>query len=97
MAIAVEATFRGPGVKIEKYFESLTLLNAVPEGPHPDPSCLFHWVTADANGFVVTDVWKDRAAFDKFIKEKVGPAAEKVGMPQPHLKFIEVANFCTAG
>ena len=52
---------------------------------------------ADANGFVVTDVWKDRAAFDKFIREKIGPAAEQVGMPQPHLKFIEVANFCTAG
>jgi hypothetical protein len=48
---------------------TLKLLKAVPEDPHPDPSCLFHWVRADAYGYIVTDVWKDKAAFDKFFKE----------------------------
>ena len=97
MAIAVEATFHGAGVTIDKYFEALKLLNAVPEGPHPDPSCLFHWARAEANGYVVTDVWKDKAAFDKFIAEKVVPVSEKSGVPKPQLKFTDVANYCTAG
>ena len=81
MAIAVEATFHGPGLTIDKYFESLKLLGAVPEGPHPDPSCLFHWVEATANGYRVTDVWKDKAAFEKFIEEKVGPVPYRWELP----------------
>ena len=97
MAIAVEATFHGPGLTIDKYFESLKLLGAVPEGPHPDPSCLFHWVEATPNGYRVTDVWKDKAAFEKFIEEKVGPVSVQVGAPQPQLKFFDVANYATAG
>jgi hypothetical protein len=98
MAIAVEATFHGAGVTIDKYFETLKLLKAVPQGPHPDPSCLFHWVRADANGYIVTDVWKDKAAFDKFFNEKVGPVTVQLGMiHKPHLKLVGVANYCTTG
>jgi hypothetical protein len=33
----------------------------VPDGPHPDPSCLIHWVAAEPNGYRVTDVWKDKS------------------------------------
>jgi hypothetical protein len=97
MAIAVEATFHGPGLTIDKYFESLKLLGAVPEGPHPDPSCLFHWVEATPNGYRVTDVWKDKPAFEKFVEEKVGPVSAQLGAPQPQLKYFDVANYATAG
>jgi hypothetical protein len=97
MAIAAEITFHGPGLKIDKYFESLPLLGAVPEGPHPDPSCLFHWIEATPNGYRITDVWKDEPAFQKFIQEKVGPVSAQLGIPQPQVKFIDVANYLTAG
>jgi hypothetical protein len=79
-----------------KYFESLKLLGAGPEGPHPDPSCLFHWVEATPNGYRVTDVWKDKPAFEKFVEEKVGPVSVQVGA-QPQLKYFDVANYATAG
>ena len=94
-AIAAEITFHGPGLTIQKYFDSLPLLNAVPEGPHPDPSCLFHWARAEANGYVVTDVWKNRAAFDTFVHDKIGPVTAQLNIPAPHIKFIEVANYLT--
>jgi len=97
MAIAAEVTFHGPGATLENYKKSLTILGATPEGPHPDAACLFHWVTDIGGGFQVTDVWKTKEAFDKFVAEKVGPAGEQLGMPKPQIKFIDVDNFCTAG
>lgn len=82
---------------MDNYFKSLTLLGTGPGAPHPDPSCLFHWVRDDPNGFVVTDVWKDRAAFDSFVEKKVAPVSKQLGMPEPHVTYIDVANYCTAG
>jgi hypothetical protein len=95
MAIAAVITFHGPGLKIDKYLESLTLLGATPGGAHPDPSCLFHWAAAEPNGYVVTDVWTDKPAFEKFIAEKVGPVSEQLGIPSPHIKFVDVAAYLT--
>jgi len=99
MAIAAEATFHGPGATMANYFVSLEKLGATPEGPHPDPGCLFHWVTELPGnaGLLVTDVWKTKEQFEKFIAEKVGPVAKEVGLPQPQIKFIDVGNYCTAG
>jgi len=45
----------------------------------------------------VTDVWQAREQFDRFAQEKIGPISAQVGMPQPQIKFIDVANFMTAG
>jgi quinol monooxygenase YgiN len=97
MTVAIEAAFRGNKATMATYFEEIKELGAVPEGPHPDPSCLFHWVTEDPNGYTVTDVWKNQAAFDKFLNEKVIPVSEKHGIPQPQIKHMDVANYCTAG
>jgi hypothetical protein len=97
MAIAVESSFHGHGATLDNYLEALKLMGTTPEGPHPDPNCLFHWVTEEAGGLRVTDVWKTKEAFEKFAAEKVAPIGEQVGFPQPQIKFIEVANYCTAG
>jgi hypothetical protein len=98
MAIAVEVSFRGADATIDKYFEAIQLMGAVPEGAHPDPDCLFHWITSDAGGLRVTDVWRTREAFDRFAQQQIGPKTEQVGMPKPQPpKFIEVDNFLTAG
>jgi len=97
MAVAVEVAFRGPGSTLDKYTKTLTLMGVVPGGPHPDPSCLFHWATESGDGITVTDVWTTREAFEKFAAEKIGPLGGEAGMPTPQVKFIEVASFLTAG
>ena len=97
MAIAVEVTFHGQGATLENYLKSIAEMGATPGGPHPDPGCLFHWVTELGGGLRVTDVWTTQEQFQKFAAEKIGPVSEQVGMPKPQIKFIDVANFLTAG
>jgi ketosteroid isomerase-like protein len=97
MAIAVEVSFHGADATMDKYFESIKLMGTGPEGVHPGPGCLFHWITSDAGGPRVTDVWRTREEFDKFAQEQIGPKSEQAGMPKPQTKFIEVDNFLTAG
>jgi hypothetical protein len=97
MAIAVEVAFHGQGATLENYFKSLEIMGATPEGRHPDPGGLFHWVTGIGGGFQVTDVWQTREQFEQFVRDQVGPVGEQVGMPQPQIKFVDVANFQTAG
>jgi hypothetical protein len=97
MAIAVEVTFHGQDATLAKYFESVKLMGAQPGGPHPDPACMFHWITEIGGGLAVTDVWQTKEAFETFAATKIGPMGEKVGLPKPQIKFIDVANFFTAG
>jgi hypothetical protein len=97
MAIAVELSFHGQGATIDNYFTAIEKMGAAPGGPHPDPHLLFHWVTVVGGGFVVTDVWQTREAFDQFAANRIGPISAEVGIPNPQTKFIEVANFLTAG
>jgi hypothetical protein len=97
VAIAVEVTFHGPGLSIDSYFEAIERLGAVPEGRHPDPNCLFHWVTETENGYRVTDVWTDKGSFEAFIQQKVGPVMAELGIAEPHTKYVDVANYLTAG
>jgi hypothetical protein len=96
MAIAVEVNFNGHGATMENYFKGLKILGGTPEGPHPDPACLFHWITEAGGGLRVTDVWKSKAAFEAFLP-KVAASSEQVGLPKPQTKFIEVTNFATSG
>jgi hypothetical protein len=96
MAVAVEVTFKGAGATLENYFKSLKILGAVPEGPHPDEDCLFHWITETGDGLRVIDVWTSRPEFEAFVP-KVGAAADELGMPKPDVKYIDVANYLTAG
>jgi hypothetical protein len=97
MAIAVEVSFQGSGATLQNYLRSIELMGASPEGPHPDSGCLFHWITEVDGGLQVTDVWNARDEFDRFAAEKIGPVSAEVGMPQPQIKFIDVANYMTAG
>ena len=97
MTIAVEAAFRGNKATMANYFEAIKELGATPGGPHPDPHCLFHWVTDDPGGYTVTDVWTDKVSFEKFLNEKVIPVSEKLGVPKAQVKYIDVENYCTTG
>lgn len=97
MAVAVEAAFHGPGATVENYKKALTLMGVSPGGKHPDPSCLFHWMTESGGGVHVTDVWTTKEAFEAFNTAKIGPLGGEAGMPKPQLKFIEVDSVLTAG
>jgi hypothetical protein len=97
MAIAVDVSFRGASATLDKYLQGIANMGATPEGRHPNPGCLFHWITVDPGGLRITDVWKTRAEFDDFARDKIGPVSAAVGLPQPHVKFVDVANFLTAG
>lgn len=96
MAVAVQLSFRGQGATIEHYLAGIEKMGAVPDGPHPDPACLFHWVAEVGGGFDVTDVWQSREAFEQFAQNQIGPVSAEVGLPAPHdPKFTEVANYLT--
>jgi hypothetical protein len=95
MAIAVELT---TSATLEGYFKALTIMGMTPEGSHPDPGCLFHWVTEiPGGGYRIIDVWKTKEQFDKFAQDKLAPVVQQLGRPEPQIKFIDVANYLTAG
>ena len=96
MAVAVEVNFDGAGATLENYIKSLKILGATPEGPHPDPDCLFHWVTVTGGGLRVIDVWTSKAEFEAFAP-KIEAASDELGMPKPQVNYIDVANYLTAG
>ena len=97
MAIAVEVTFQGDGATLENYLKSIEIMGTGPEGTHPDPGCLFHWIESTDDGLRVTDVWKEREQFENFAEKQIGPVGAQTGLPEPQVKFIEVDNYLTAG
>jgi hypothetical protein len=72
-------------------------MGATPEGRHPDPVGLFHWVTGIGGGFQVTDVWQTREHSSSSCGTSLDRFGDQVGLPQPQIKFFDVANFLTAG
>ena len=63
----------------------------MPGGSVP-PGAIFHWVAATDDGVRVVDVWEDRATFDKFDEEILGPFTADVGAPQPEITEYAVHN-----
>jgi hypothetical protein len=59
------------------------------------PGAIFHWVAATDDRMRVVDVWEDRATFDKFAEEKIGPISAEVGAPQPEITEYAVHNTLT--
>jgi len=53
--------------------------------PRPSPSIdgiIIHTAGEGPNGFRIVDVWESQEHFDRFIEEKVMPAAQAIGAPQ---------------
>jgi hypothetical protein len=44
------------------------------------------------DGIRVVDVWEDRATFDKFAEEQIGPFSAEVGAPEPEITEYAVHN-----
>ncbi len=85
MAVGLIVDFDGG--TIEQYDQMNEKMEIGDKAP---PGCHFHWSTKTDNGFRVVDVWDDRATFDAFFQEKVGPHAGEVGIPEPQIEEFEV-------
>ncbi len=81
MTIAVVQDF--DGATLAQYDAVIDQMGLAPGGKHPDPGCLFHWVTQTGDGLRVVDVWESQEQFDEFITEQVIPLANEAGYPNP--------------
>jgi hypothetical protein len=79
MAVALILDFKG--ATLDQYDQIVEKMGLT-DGKVP-PGGIFHWVAAVDDGLRVVDVWEDRATFDKFAEEQIGPYSEEVGVPNP--------------
>ena len=87
MAVGLILDFKGGTLdQYDQIVEKMDLGGKVP------PGAIFHWVAATDDGMRVVDVWEDRATFDKFAEEKIGPFSAEVGAPQPEITEYAVHN-----
>jgi hypothetical protein len=77
------------GSTLDQYDQILEKMDLGGKAP---PGAIFHWVAATDDGWRVIDVWEDRATFDKFAEEKIGPISAEVGAPQPEITEYAVHN-----
>jgi hypothetical protein len=90
MAVALIQDFTGGTLdQYDEIIEKMELGGKVP------PGAVFHWVAETDDGIKVVDVWEDRATFDKFAEEKIGPISAEVGAPAPTVTEYEVHNTLT--
>jgi len=87
MAVGLILDFKGGTLdQYDQILEKMDLGGKVP------PGAIFHWAAATDDGMRVVDVWEDRATFDKFAEEKIGPLSAEVGAPQPEITEYAVHN-----
>jgi hypothetical protein len=87
MAVGLILEFKGSTLdQYDQILEKMDLGGKVP------PGAIFHWAAATDDGWRVIDVWEDRATFDKFAEEKIGPISAEVGAPQPEITEYAVHN-----
>ena len=87
MAVGLILDFKGGTLdQYDQILEKMDLGGKVP------PGAIFHWAAATDDGIRVVDVWEDRATFEKFAEEKIGPLSAEVGAPQPEITEYAVHN-----
>lgn len=93
MTTAVETTFHG--VTLTEYDDLLQRLEFRPGGAS-EPGCLFHFATPTEDGFRGVDVWESADAFDRFVRDRLGPVLEHLGIAPPEVRVSEVHNYLIA-
>jgi hypothetical protein len=78
MAVGLILDFKG--ATLDQYDQVVEKMDL---GGKTAPGGIFHWVAQTDDGIKVVDVWGDRATFDKFAEEKIGPITQEVGFPNP--------------
>ena len=67
------------------------IMEMMPGGRLP-PAAISHWVAATDDGIQWVDVWEDRASFDKFAEELLGPFIADIEAPQPEITEYAIHN-----
>ncbi len=87
MAIALIMEFHGG--TIEQYdaaIEALQLNGRVPQGG------IFHVAGPMDGGIRIVDVWESQDLVDTFMRERMGPVTERLGIVRPQITVWPVHN-----
>jgi hypothetical protein len=79
-----------PGATVEQYDRLNQELDARP-GHEPD-GLISHTCAVVEGGLLISDVWRSQEQLDAFVKNRVMPAAEKLGMRASEPKIGRVHN-----
>jgi len=84
MAVMMQMTWDGIG--LEEYEAARKHVNW--EGDVP-PGAMFHVVAATDTGVRVTDVWESAEAFDAFVRDRLMPGIQELGIPgEPQVEIL---------
>jgi len=84
--MAVMMVMEWPGIGTEEYEAARNEVNW--EGDVP-PGAMFHVVAVTDNGVRVTDVWESAEAFDAFVRDRLMPGMQKLGIPgEPRVEIL---------
>jgi hypothetical protein len=84
MAVMMQMTWAGIGA--EEYEAARKHVNW--EGDVP-PGAMFHVVAVTDSGVRVTDVWDSAAAFDAFVRDRLMPGVQELGiLGQPEVEIL---------
>lgn len=78
-----------PGGTQAKYDQTMIELNVAQQ---PISGLLFHTAGPIEGGWRVIDIWEDESKFETFLQTRLGPALQKVEMPEPRIQRIDVHN-----
>lgn len=84
-----------PEVTEAKYQEARKVVNW--EGDVPK-GAIFHTAWFAADGFHVLDVWESREDFEAFVRDRLTPGIQQIGIEgQPSVQFENAASVFIAG
>src|SRR5215212_4704214 len=84
MAVMMQMTWEGIGA--EEYEAARKPVNW--EGDVP-PGAMFHVVAVTDNGVRVTDVWESAESFDAFVRDRLMPGVQELGIPgEPQVQIL---------
>lgn len=86
-------TMEWPGMTPDQYSQVMRALDL--DGKAPSGG-IFHVAGFKGNTLCITDIWESQQSFEKFQKERLAPALQKVGITsQPKVQFFPVHNIYT--
>ncbi len=91
MAIALFIEF--PGGTLQQYETIMQNLGMELHSNKNIPDGLISHIVYSGEGSLrVIDVWESRQHFDKFLRDRLGPALRNTGLPEPRVNEYELYN-----
>jgi hypothetical protein len=84
------------GATLPQLDQLLDSMRTKPSGPGL-PGSLFQWSRSTGDGVRVTEVWRSRRHFERFLRELIVPRLSGAGLPKPQVTTYDVHSFLTQG